>query len=140
MPQERARFGTGTPARSASGGDERGRLRVSREVARLALNRRRFLVGAGATIAGAVGAAPRSPAAEPFHITQGRFAIAVISDGHLVLPTSFLAPQIPSPEREAALQSSERGQGQYASPTNITLIRTGAELILVDAGSGSHFM
>jgi len=106
----------------------------------LLLDRRRFLVGAGAAIAGAVGAAPQSHAAEPFHITQGSFAVSVISDGHLVLPTRFLAPEIPSPEREAAFQSGERGQEQYASPTNVTLIRAGAELILVDAGSGSHFM
>jgi len=82
---------------------------------------------------------PRAYAA-PFSFKQGTFEIAVVSDGHLVLPTSFLAPDIPKAERDALLAALGEAGEQYDSPTNITLIRTGNDLILVDMGSGDRFM
>ena len=63
-----------------------------------------------------------------------------MSDGHLVLPTSFLAPGRPPSEREAILKASGQTGEQYNSPTNITLIHTGNDLVLVDMGSGDRFM
>jgi glyoxylase-like metal-dependent hydrolase (beta-lactamase superfamily II) len=63
-----------------------------------------------------------------------------VSDGHLVLPTSFLAPGAPPPEREAILRAAGQTGEQYNSPTNITLLRTGSDLILIDMGSGDRFM
>ena len=63
-----------------------------------------------------------------------------MSDGHLVLPTSFLAPGAPPPERDALLKAAGQPGEQYNSPTNITLIRTGSDLILIDMGSGDRFM
>lgn len=64
----------------------------------------------------------------------------VVSDGHLVLPTSFLAPGAPAPEREALLKAAGQTGEQYDSPTNVTLIRSDRDLILVDMGSGDRFM
>jgi glyoxylase-like metal-dependent hydrolase (beta-lactamase superfamily II) len=64
----------------------------------------------------------------------------VISDGHLVLPTSFLAPDAPAEARAAALAAAGQRGEQFQSPTNVTLIRRGGDLILVDAGSGPNFM
>jgi glyoxylase-like metal-dependent hydrolase (beta-lactamase superfamily II) len=64
----------------------------------------------------------------------------VISDGHLVLPVSFLAPDAPPAARAAILKTSGETAKQYNSSTNITLIRTASDLILVDMGSGDRFM
>jgi hypothetical protein len=57
-----------------------------------------------------------------------------------VLPTSFLAPGAPPAEREALLKAAGQTGEQYSSPTNVTLIRAGSDLILVDMGSGDRFM
>jgi glyoxylase-like metal-dependent hydrolase (beta-lactamase superfamily II) len=71
---------------------------------------------------------------------HGAFEVTVISDGHLVLPVTMLAPEAPLAERDALLASIGVSGPQYNSPTNITLIRTGGELILIDMGSGDRFM
>ena len=57
-----------------------------------------------------------------------------------MLPTSFLAPGAPPAEREALLKAAGQTGEQYSSPTNVTLIRAGSDLILVDMGSGDRFM
>ncbi|MSO67622.1 MAG: MBL fold metallo-hydrolase [Pseudolabrys sp.] len=78
--------------------------------------------------------------AAPASFKHDAFEVTVVSDGHLVLPTSFLAPGAPPAERASLLQAAGQTSEQYNSPTNITLIRTGADLILVDMGSGDRFM
>jgi glyoxylase-like metal-dependent hydrolase (beta-lactamase superfamily II) len=79
-------------------------------------------------------------AATPFAFKHGTFEVSVISDGHLVLPTRFLAPEAPPAERKAQLKAAGQPGEQYNSPTNVTLIRTDRDLILVDMGSGDRFM
>ena len=101
------------------------------------LSRRALLA---ATAAGAVTRALPAFAAAPYAFRHGRFEVTVISDGHLVLPTSFLAPDAPPAERGALLKAAGETGTQYNSPTNITLIRTASDLILVDMGSGDRFM
>jgi glyoxylase-like metal-dependent hydrolase (beta-lactamase superfamily II) len=101
------------------------------------LDRRTFLAAAAAGFA--VRALPALAAAS-YVFRHGTFDITVVSDGHLVLPTSFLAPGAPGAEREALLKAAGQTGEQYNSPTNITLIRTSNDLILVDMGSGDRFM
>jgi glyoxylase-like metal-dependent hydrolase (beta-lactamase superfamily II) len=97
---------------------------------------RRGLLGGAAALA----AAGVARAAPPHRLTVGAFELAVVSDGHLVLPTTFLAPDAPEAERDAILAETGETGAQFNAPTNCTLIRAGAELILVDAGAGPHFM
>ena len=102
------------------------------------LDRRSLLAGAAATLAFGL---PGARAAAPVNqLSAGQFELTVISDGHLVLPTGALAAEAPATERAAALAAAGHTGAQYHSPTNVTLIRAGAELILVDAGAGPHFM
>jgi glyoxylase-like metal-dependent hydrolase (beta-lactamase superfamily II) len=101
------------------------------------LDRRTFLA---ASAAGLAAHALPALAAAPYAFKHGNFDVTVVSDGHLVLPTSFLAPDAPQPERETILKAAGQTGEQYDSPTNITLIRTGADLILIDMGSGDRFM
>jgi glyoxylase-like metal-dependent hydrolase (beta-lactamase superfamily II) len=107
-------------------------------------DRRTFLA---ASVAGVAARALPALAASPYTFRQGAFDVTVLSDGHLVLPTSFLAPGAPPPEREAILKAAGQTGEQYNSPTNITLIRTTTpttnntnDLILIDMGSGDRFM
>jgi glyoxylase-like metal-dependent hydrolase (beta-lactamase superfamily II) len=102
------------------------------------VTRRTLLATAAAGLVARGGFAFAAPA--PYRFKQGQFEIIVVSDGHLVLPTSFLAPDAPTPERDALLKAAGQASEQYDSPTNITLIRTATDLILIDAGSGDRFM
>ena len=79
-------------------------------------------------------------AAGPHAFKQGAFELTVLSDGHLVLPVSFLAPDAPPAERDALLKAAGQTAEQYNSPTNVMLIRTARDLILIDLGSGDRFM
>ena len=56
------------------------------------------------------------------------------------MPVSFLAPGAPPAERDALLKAAGQTAEQYNSPTNVTLIRTARDLILIDLGSGDRFM
>ncbi len=105
------------------------------------LTRRSFIAATAATAA-LPGLTLSSPvhAAAPYTFKHGAFEITVMSDGHLVLPTSFLAPDVPPEQRAGLLNAAGQTGETYQSPTNITLIRAGAELILVDTGSGDRFM
>lgn len=100
------------------------------------LSRRAFLSASAASL---VARAP-ALAATPYSFRHGAFEITVISDGHLVLPTIFLAPDAPAADREALLKAAGQSGEQFNSPTNVTLVRTLNELILVDMGSGDRFM
>lgn len=103
-----------------------------------ALSRRSLLAAAAAGLAAR--ALPAFAAVPPHTFKHGAFEVSVVSDGHLVLPVSFLAAGAPPAEREAILKAAGQTGEQYQSPTNITLIRSGSDLILVDMGSGDRFM
>jgi len=101
-------------------------------------DRRSFLAASAAGFA--VHALPAF-AATPYTFKHGAFDVTVVSDGHLVLPTSFLAPDASPPERNAILKAAGQTGEQYNSPTNVTLIRANNnDLILIDMGSGDRFM
>ena len=103
----------------------------------LNVNRRGFLAASAASF---LARTLPAFAAAPYTIKHGAFDLAVVSDGHLVLPTSFLAPDAPAAQRDALLKAAGQTGEQYNSPTNVTLIRSGTDLILVDMGSGDRFM
>ncbi|MGB9019940.1 MAG: hypothetical protein WCC77_20200 [Pseudolabrys sp.] len=75
------------------------------------LNRRTLLA---ATAASAAASTLPGFAASSFAFDHGTFYVTIVSDGHLVLPTSFLAPDAPAAEREPLLKAA----GQSAN--NIT--------------------
>lgn len=101
------------------------------------LTRRTLLAATAAT---AAAQALPAYAAAPYTFKHGTFDVTVMSDGHLVLPTSFLAPDATPEQRAALLKTAGQTGDTYQSPTNITLIRSGSDLILVDMGSGDRFM
>jgi glyoxylase-like metal-dependent hydrolase (beta-lactamase superfamily II) len=68
---------------------------------------------------------------------SGDLEAIVVSDGHFVLPTSFLVtPDSPPAEREAALKATGQSGDQLQLVNNVVVIRRQSDLILVDAGTG----
>ena len=102
------------------------------------LHRREFLEGL--VFASVMQLTPSSgfaaaPTSHTFRL--GEFEISVFSDGHLTIPTRFLASNVSEAEIKAWLGQSA---DLVTPPTNVTLVRTPTELILIDVGSGPHFM
>ena len=73
-------------------------------------------------------------------IKTGGLKITTFSDGHLNLPLAMVALDAPEAERTAALKAAGQSGTTFTSPLNVTLIETPTDKILVDVGSGPHFM
>ena len=103
-----------------------------------ALSRRTLLATAAAGLAAS--ALPARAATAPTSFKHGAFDVIVVSDGHLELPVQFLATDAPQAERDAIFKESGISGPQYSIPTNVTLLKRGDELTLIDMGSGGRFM
>jgi glyoxylase-like metal-dependent hydrolase (beta-lactamase superfamily II) len=102
------------------------------------INRRTLLAATAATLSAR--GLPAFAMRAPHSFKHGAFEVTVVSDGHLVLPIGFLAPEAPPEEWAALVKAAGITGQQYDSPTNITLIRSNKDLILIDMGSGDRFM
>jgi hypothetical protein len=72
----------------------------------------------------------------PHSFRQGDFEVTVVSDGHLVLPASIVAPEAPPEELKALLEAAGMTGDQVMPATNAVVIRAGSDVILFDTGSG----
>ncbi|MEZ5818504.1 MAG: MBL fold metallo-hydrolase [Hyphomicrobiaceae bacterium] len=106
------------------------------------LSRRTFLrTGSFLLAAGFVAGGPgRLLAATQVHkIRLGSAEITVLSDGVFSLPRSIVLPD--TPEADAAALLKAHGDAAAAVlQTNVTLVRQGNVLALIDAGAGPDFM
>jgi glyoxylase-like metal-dependent hydrolase (beta-lactamase superfamily II) len=103
------------------------------------VDRRKFLAGAGALIA--AGLLPKNALAlaGPHTFNHGDVTIMVLSDGHLTLPVSLIAPN-GNPEEVKAVLTALGVTGDKITPAaSPALIRAGNEVILFDTGSGPGF-
>ena len=103
--------------------------------------RRHFLVAAAAgalSVSGGTIASARPDSANIRTILKsGDLEVLVVSDGYFVLPTDFLVtPEAPKSEREALLKAAGQGGEQIQMANNITIVRKGSDVILIDAGTG----
>lgn len=69
----------------------------------------------------------------------GDAEISVISDGTLTFGRSFALPSTPLAEAEILLKSYGLPPDGFVAQTNVVLVRTGEDVVLIDAGSGSNF-
>jgi glyoxylase-like metal-dependent hydrolase (beta-lactamase superfamily II) len=104
----------------------------------LALDRRRFIIGAAGLATASAWPFRLWAAESPHSFRQGDFEVTVLSDGHLVLPASLLGPDVPAEERKAFLDSVGLTGENVEPATNPVLIRIGSEVILFDNGSGGN--
>jgi glyoxylase-like metal-dependent hydrolase (beta-lactamase superfamily II) len=100
-------------------------------------NRRSVLAGIGAAAAAPL--LPATAAQPPFRRKVGAAEVLVVSDGVLNVPLTFVLPETPREQAEALLTSHGLPPAGAPAQTNVTLVRTGSDLILIDAGSGANF-
>jgi glyoxylase-like metal-dependent hydrolase (beta-lactamase superfamily II) len=95
--------------------------------------RRKFLASSVAAVAtGALGSTfGVAETTRALSYPLGDFSVTILSDGHLVLPSAFLARNASRHDLEEAMTIAGQGGERVNAPMNITL---------VDAGSGPHFM
>lgn len=83
--------------------------------------------------------APPSGSAN-FSFVHGRFAVTVVSDGFITVPIEIVAPEASPDERAQILgRTGQQSSGLVESKTNIPVIRSGEDLIIVDVGSGDKY-
>ncbi len=63
----------------------------------------------------------------------------MFSDGTLMVPQSFALPDNAAAEIASLLKAHGQPEEFSQSQTNVTLIKTGNDLVLIDAGSGPNF-
>jgi glyoxylase-like metal-dependent hydrolase (beta-lactamase superfamily II) len=75
-----------------------------------------------------------------FSFAQGEFEITIVSDGYITVPIDIVAPEGSPEERNDILaRTGNLKAGLVESKTNIPIIRKGADLIMVDVGSGDKY-
>lgn len=80
-------------------------------------------------------------AEEPAHsFSVGEAEITVLSDGYMELPLANLAPEVPLDDLKKVIAGAGLPTSAHTSQVNVSLIRTGEELILVDTGGGLNFL
>lgn len=104
------------------------------------LCRRYVLAGFGAMVTAAALPVPLAEGAlAPFRRKLGAIDVTVISDGTLNTPLSLALPETPGAETAALFAAHGLSPEGHQPQINVSLIKTGNELVLIDAGSGSNF-
>jgi glyoxylase-like metal-dependent hydrolase (beta-lactamase superfamily II) len=104
------------------------------------VSRRRFLSTTSAAVAGTLAPAAwaQAPAAHRFKV--GGFDVTVVSDGTMQLPLSFALPGTAQTEVEALYAANGAKFEGINGQINVTVVKTGTAVIVVDAGGGADFM
>jgi glyoxylase-like metal-dependent hydrolase (beta-lactamase superfamily II) len=103
------------------------------------IDRRAVVAGLVASLSAPWWGARQAVAAPPFRRTLGAIEVMAVSDGTLNVPLPFAFPETPPDQLASLFAAHGLPAGGSPSPTNVTLVKTGAELVLIDAGSGANF-
>jgi glyoxylase-like metal-dependent hydrolase (beta-lactamase superfamily II) len=102
--------------------------------------RRQLLAGGGAAIAAPLWPLRAAWGATTSHRAKiGALDLTVISDGFLNVPLSFSLPETSSADAAALFAAHGLPPSDPQPQTNVSLIRTGNEVVLIDTGSGANF-
>ncbi|RIA56096.1 MBL fold metallo-hydrolase [Dichotomicrobium thermohalophilum] len=74
-----------------------------------------------------------------YRFRLGDYLVTIVSDGQLSLPTPTLAANVPEATLRSYLKTIRQGADMQRGHLNLTLIDTGEQIILVDAGAGPDF-
>jgi glyoxylase-like metal-dependent hydrolase (beta-lactamase superfamily II) len=74
-----------------------------------------------------------------YRFRLGDYLVTMVSDGQLSLPTTTLAANVPEATLRSYLKTIRHGGDMQRGHLNLTLIDTGDQVILVDAGAGPNF-
>ena len=90
--------------------------------------------------AGLVAATLPLPVWSATTMSLGSMQIDVLSDGNLKLPLNAMFEHLPADELSDILRKYDISGDQLTPDCNVTLIRDGDRVILIDVGAGSEFM
>ena len=108
---------------------------------RMIPHRRAVLTGLGAAFAlPFAGARDTHAATAPLTRKVGAIDVMVVSDGTLNVPLSFSLPDTPLADTQALFKAHGLPPDGTPSQTNVTLVKNGNELVLIDAGCGPNFL
>lgn len=99
------------------------------------MDRRTFITAAGASTVAA--GLPRLSIAETI---IGGGTLRTVSDGHLVLPQSFVLGDFPEAEARTIIEAAGYEVAGLNSPCNLALWENGENRVLFDVGAGPDFM
>lgn len=99
----------------------------------MASDRRQFMAIMGAALLVPAAGRVRAQA-------LGDKTVRTVSDGNLVLPVSFILPDMPAAEREALFAEHGLPTDRFEPECNLTLVEDGDRTVLFDAGAGPNFM
>jgi len=98
------------------------------------------LAGAAAAQAPEMQTRPQLRQAPGFYrFRLGKHLVTMVSDGQLSLPAPTLAANVPEATLRSYLKTIRQGADTQRGHLNLTLIDTGEQVILVDAGAGPDF-
>lgn len=81
-----------------------------------------------------------APTGEFHRFTQGEFNITVLSDGYITLPIDIVLPDgMPDERLDVLTGAGNPTTGDVTYKTNVPLLRTGNDLILIDIGAGNKY-
>jgi glyoxylase-like metal-dependent hydrolase (beta-lactamase superfamily II) len=110
------------------------------QTVRLRPHRRSVLAGLGGLGAAlAISRLPARAATAPQIFKVGAIEVSVISDGVLNVPLSFTLPETPHTEAAALFKAHGLPEAGAPTQTNVVMVKSGNERILIDAGSGPSF-
>lgn len=104
------------------------------------ISRRGALAGSAATVLAGLAGPGSAQQPRPYRFKVGDIAVEVISDGHLTLTPQNIGPDADKAQLDAALKAAGQSGDRIITPTNVTLVRTRTETVLIDAGAGPYFM
>src|SRR5690349_11345968 len=89
-----------------------------------------------ATTRGGLIAPAWAQSARYHRISVGACEVTILSDGHMVVPTSMLAGNTPAADLTAFLAARALGPDRVHFHLNVASIRVAGEFILIDTGAG----
>jgi glyoxylase-like metal-dependent hydrolase (beta-lactamase superfamily II) len=104
------------------------------------VTRRRFLTSTTAAVAGTFAPAAWAQVPSAHNIKVGSFDVTIVSDGTMQLPLSFALPGAAPADVEALYTANGATFDGLNGQINVTVVRTGSAVIVIDAGGGTDFM
>lgn len=101
--------------------------------------RRAFLAGLAGLVAAPVASLHATASPVPGSLKVGDIEVRTFSDGTLTASLAFMLPNTTERDAERLLKAEGLSSDLPPTPTNVTLVRTGIDVVLIDAGSGGGF-
>jgi glyoxylase-like metal-dependent hydrolase (beta-lactamase superfamily II) len=82
----------------------------------------------------------QASASNNYCFAQGEFEVTIVSDGYITVPIDIVAPEgSPEERNDILMRTGNLKAGLVESKTNIPIVRSANDLIIIDIGSGDKY-